>query len=126
MKQNDSKAKRLGMTQREYRLAYGRWKAAINRGHKVKLKIFLQNKRVRLVPTKGKVYSRAKQKFLYALATPKWVNIDAMCAFYANRPEGYHVDHIVPICGENVCGLNVPWNLQYLPAKSNLDKRNKH
>ncbi len=58
-------------------------------------------------------------------ATPKWVDLNAIKEFYNNRPEGYHVDHIMPIKGKNSCGLNVLWNLQYLPAKDNLKKSNK-
>jgi hypothetical protein len=61
-------------------------------------------------------------------ATPPWLTKEQrrqMQEIYINRPQGYHVDHIMPLNGKNSCGLHVPWNLQYLPALENIKKRNK-
>ncbi len=61
-------------------------------------------------------------------ATPPWLTkeqLKEMTLFYVNCPEGHEVDHIIPIRGENVCGLHVPWNLQYLTISENRKKSNK-
>lgn len=44
---------------------------------------------------------------------------------YANRPPKMEVDHIIPLNGENISGLHVPWNLQYLTPEENVLKSNR-
>jgi hypothetical protein len=78
-------------------------------------------------PGKVTAYARAYQ-LLKDNRIPKWLSPkdrQAIMEFYVNRPDGYHVDHIVPLRGKNVSGLHVPWNLQYLPASENVRKSNK-
>ena len=54
-------------------------------------------------------------------ATPPWADHDAIASIYATASAlsettgiEYHVDHIIPLQGETVCGLHVETNLQIL------------
>ena len=77
----------------------------------------------------------AKRNAAKLQALPKWLTKEELeqikelytCAqmFKLYTGQEYHVDHIVPLQGENVCGLHVPWNLQVIPASENLSKSNK-
>ena len=66
----------------------------------------------------------AKRRAIKASAIPPWANLEKIKEFYQNCPEGYHVDHIVPLQHPLVCGLHVSENLQYLTAEENLKKGN--
>jgi hypothetical protein len=71
-----------------------------------------------------KIKSLAKEERI-ARATPLWCDKSAIARFLAARPDGHHLDHIIPLRGETVCGLHLVENLQYLPAQENLRKSNK-
>ena len=78
----------------------------------------------------------AKYRASKLQATPSWLTdkqldditmIYKACAKITERTsKTHHVDHIIPLQGDNVCGLHVPWNLAILPASMNLAKHNKH
>jgi hypothetical protein len=74
------------------------------------------------------VYSAysAKRRAAKLNATPSWADMEGIKDFYFKRPEGYHVDHIVPLQHDKVCGLHVLNNLQYLTAEENLKKGNRY
>jgi 5-methylcytosine-specific restriction endonuclease McrA len=58
-------------------------------------------------------------------ATPPWQPREELDAIWMACPEGHHVDHIHPLKGKLSSGLDVSWNLQYLPASINTSKSNK-
>jgi hypothetical protein len=67
----------------------------------------------------------AKRRASKLKATPKWANLVAIKEIYQTCPEGYHVDHIIPLQGKLVCGLHCEFNLQHLLASENLIKGNR-
>lgn len=83
---------------------------------------------------KDKVNARTAKRRAFRLgATPSWADPEAISDFYVAARMfrlytgiEYHVDHVVPLISEVVCGLHVEQNLQILPASENLSKHNKY
>lgn len=75
----------------------------------------------------GKVNAAAAKRRAKKLQrTPSWADHSKIQEIYLNCPEGYQVDHIIPLQGERVSGLHVENNLQYLTAHENHSKSNKY
>ena len=83
------------------------------------LKVYRKNNKRKLNFLNRLNQARKKQ------ACPKWANLQKIKEIYVNCPEGYQVDHIIPITNKNVCGLHVENNLQYLTKLENMRKKNK-
>lgn len=66
------------------------------------------------------------------MATPSWADLDKIEAVYALASKmsvdtgvRHEVDHIVPLCGRNVCGLHVENNLSVITMSENRSKGNR-
>ena len=57
---------------------------------------------------------------------PQWADLNKIKEIYLNCPEGYTIDHIIPLQGKLVSGLHVEANLQYLTKSDNSSKKNKY
>lgn len=78
---------------------------------------------------------KARRRSAKLQRTPKWLSAEQKSEIFncyrtardmtVITCEPYHVDHVVPLQGEGVCGLHVPWNLQIVPGRVNNAKYNK-
>ena len=83
----------------------------------------------------GVLADNSVRKRRHREATPPWLMAEqklALKKLYLHAREmtkltgeRYVVDHIVPLRGETVCGLHVPWNLRVITQDENLKKSNK-
>ena len=74
---------------------------------------------------------RSRRNVVQWFARLPWVDKSEIKRIYRECAEvsartgvKHHVDHIVPLLHPDVCGLDVPWNLQILPADENHEKSN--
>lgn len=74
----------------------------------------------------------SKRRAVERQASPLWADSALIKLLYATRQYmteqtgfAWHVDHVVPLQGRNVCGLHVHNNLRVVPATVNHQKSNK-
>lgn len=86
---------------------------------------------------KGKVNANTALRHAAKMKrTPSWLSKEdkltikcfyQLAAMYNRESDQkWHVDHIVPMQGETVSGLHVPWNLRVIPAVENMKKNNRY
>lgn len=75
---------------------------------------------------------RARRRAAELKATPSWASRAEIEKIYSEAARiqaetgiAHHVDHIVPLQGELVNGLHVPWNLRIITATENISKGNR-
>lgn len=139
---NSSYKKELGFTTKKYqsRTRYDRSQKKkdymkrydlVNKKAKSEYrKKFRKENRERLAPLE--IYRANKRRAMKCNATPSWSQEDKIKVLYEKAKwlesltgKKYHVDHIIPLQGKNVCGLHVWENLQILEMKLNIRKSNK-
>jgi hypothetical protein len=134
IKNNSARAREIQIASyqkhKKKRLEYRKeWRAANLDRDKQREKSYLKNNR----PI---VYAKnARRRAAETQAAPlwlTWVHKAQIQEFYEiadarkmQTGDKHHVDHIVPLRGDGVLGLHVPWNLQVLTEFENCSKHNK-
>ena len=96
----------------------------------------LSQKREYRQANKGKInHLVALRKKIIKARTPKWLTdfdkLKIKCIYSIvamltrENKEPWHVDHIIPLQGENVSGLHTPSNLRAMRGVENISKKNK-
>jgi hypothetical protein len=87
---------------------------------KLKTKEYSKKNRVKL---NSYFYARDRDKRQRALTK---LFLKEMRALYEEaKAKGLTLDHIIPLKQKHVCGLHVPWNVQFIKFEENASKNNK-
>ena len=80
----------------------------------------------------GSLSGGERRRVIFKLASPSWRDKDKIARVYEERDrvtastgKPHHVDHVIPLQGEKVCGLHVHQNLAVIDAVENLVKTNR-
>jgi hypothetical protein len=94
----------------------------LNNQEKIKLKTKLYSNQNRS-KLNSYFYARDRDKRQRALTK---IFLKEMRELYKQaKNQGLTLDHIIPLKNKDVCGLHVPWNVQFLKFEENASKNNK-
>lgn len=106
------------------------WQYLYPEKSKAKRRAYLENNREKDCMRVQARYHRAKQARLFKddEVVSQWIKnyYETAKELGRNHDTTFHVDHIVPLKGKDVCGLHVPWNLQITTSAYNMSKKCKH
>lgn len=122
---HESRKEEINARQREYKAANRHLAAEYRKANKDKAAI---KRKGWEAENRHRLNARAaKRRFAIRQAVPAWADLDAITLIYqeAQQGDGLHVDHIVPLQSDLVCGLHVHHNLQVVTASENLSKSNR-
>ena len=128
--------KKLASSRASYRANPAKHRAASNKWRNAHREKARAGGRAYCIANRDKICAKSMKRHAAKLQrTPPWLtkeHFKEILAYYSLAKElqwlseeKLEVDHIVPLLGENVCGLHVPWNLQILPKSVNVRKSNK-
>lgn len=88
-----------------------------------KTKHYRTTGKIKKDPVRNRLYRKLRKRGQKRakLKSVSWSQIEEV---YSLCPVGMEVDHIIPLNHPDVCGLHVPWNLQYLSKEDNGLKSN--
>jgi len=102
------------------------WQRQNKERHAIKVKRWKQKNKAHLA------FKAAERRKHVRRATPTWAKKESIRLKYIeagvmSRITGlsYHVDHVIPLQGKEVCGLHVHYNLRAIPERDNIAKSNK-
>lgn len=131
LKNHDNEKEKRKQHYRENKSRYMEWATKARNRRLQKHKEYNKEWRSKNKETLAKY--TAKYRAQKKLAYPSWANefyIEEIyhLAHLRTKLTGieWHVDHIIPLQGKNVCGLHVETNLQVIPGKINRQKSNKY
>lgn len=112
----DARNRRNSVTSRQSHLQALKRYREKNKAIRAKIQMKRKSSKLQRTPTWLTEFDLLKIKCYYQVAAMRT----------KDSGEAWHVDHIIPLQGKNVCGLHVPSNLQIIPAIENMRKNNHY